>query len=196
MKKIYFASTNKGKIASIRRDFEGSDIEVESVEIEIPEPRSDETRIIAGEKVRYAFEHIKKPCIAQDGGFYIPSLNGFPKAFVNFVMGTIGLDGILKLVEGRDRHCEFRDTLAYLDETLTEPVFFETITKGIMTEQPRGELHEYNWGQLHKIFIPEGETRTFSEMSAQDMEDWRKIVDDNWCGKKFALWLIEKSKNG
>jgi hypothetical protein len=64
-----------------------------------------------------------------------------------------------------------------------------------MADQPRGELHEFNWGQIHKVFMPEGETRTFTQMSAQDMEDWRESVDDNWCGKQFARWLIAKSKN-
>lgn len=177
MKHIHFATTNKAKIISLNRNFEGVDIDVVSVEIEIPEPRSDETKVIAHEKVLYAFDHIGKPCIAQDGGFYIPALNGFPKAYVNFAMETIGNKGILKLISGLDRSCEFRDTVAYMDETLDEPVFFETITRGRLAEEERGELGAHNWGEIHKIFIPEGKTKTFAEMTAEEMGDWSSNRD-------------------
>lgn len=190
MDKIYFVTTNKGKIASIARDLENT-IEVVPVPIDIPEPRSDETSVIAIEKATKAFEQLKNPCIAQDGGFYIPSLNGFPKAFVNFAVDTIGIEGILKLVEGKNRNCEFRDTLAYMDETLDKPILFETITDGILSDKPRGELHEYNWGDLHKIFIPNGLDKTLSEMSAKDMDSWRQSKQDDWCGRQFARWLRE-----
>ena len=192
MKQIYFATTNKGKIASLNRDFRDKEVEMVPVNIEIPEPRSDETKEIAHEKVLYAFSEIKKPCIAQDGGFYIPSLNGFPKAYVNFAVETIGLEGILKLAEGKNRSCEFRDTIAYMDDQLEEPVFFETISKGTLAETPRGELHEHNWGELHKIFIPEGQDKTFSEMSAEEMDAWARARQHEWCGRRFAHWVTER----
>lgn len=188
MQVIHFVTTNKGKITSLNRDFRDSVIEVVPVNIDIPEPRSDETREIAYEKVMRAYELIKKPCVAQDGGFYIPSLNGFPRAFVNFAVETIGLEGILKLVEGKDRSCEFRDTLAFYDGQMEEPIFFETISKGRLAEEPRGELHEYNWGELHKIFIPEGHEKTFAEMTAEEMDAWSRARQLEWCGRKFAKW--------
>lgn len=189
MKKLYFATANQAKLASLKRDLAGLNIEIKTLNFEIPEPRSDETDMIAKEKVRFAYSQIKKPCLAQDGGFYIPALNGFPKAYVNFALGTIGLAGILKLVEGFDRSCEFRDSFAYLDESLDEPLAFTTITKGTLAKEPRGELHAYNWGELHKIFIPEGGEKTFTEMSAEEMDNWRGSRMDDWCGKKLALWL-------
>jgi len=67
----------------------------------LPEPRSDDLREIAKEKVLFAYKKIRKPCIVLDFGFYIHSLNGFPKAFVNFVLETIGIEDILKLVDGK-----------------------------------------------------------------------------------------------
>jgi len=189
MKTLYFATTNQGKIASMNRDLAGLDIEVLPVDMDIPEPRSEETREIAGHKVRVAFEKIQKPCVAQDGGFYIPALNGFPKAFVNFAMETIGVDGILKLVENKDRACEFRDTLAYLDAERNEPVFFEAINKGTLATEPRGEMHSYNWGPLHKVFIPDGQTKTLCEMTEEEMQAWLKTRANDWYGKQFADWL-------
>lgn len=192
MKTIYFVTTNKGKINTLQTDFKHSGIIIEPVPIDIPEPRSSETKEIARYKVTQAYSELKKPCIAQDGGFYISSLNGFPRAFVNFALQTIGLEGILKLVEGKDRTCEFRDTLAYLDETLSEPMFFETHTKGTLAMEPRGELNPWNWGELHKIFIPKGLDRTFTQMSQQEMDEWRITQQKNWCGKEFAKWVMDR----
>ena len=37
--------------------------------------------------------------MAMDADFCIDALNGFPKAFVNFALDTIGVEGILKLME-------------------------------------------------------------------------------------------------
>lgn len=96
---------------------------------------------------------------------------------------------MLKLVTGKDRSCEFRDTFAYMDKALDEPIFFETITKGTLAEEPKGEMHEYNLGELHKLFIPERQDKTFCEMTVQEMDEWRQSKQENWCGKQFARWL-------
>ncbi len=159
MFRLYFATTNKGKIASLTRDLAGLPVELLPVAMEIPEIRSDETSEIARGKAAFAYGHLTQPCMAQDGGFYIPSLNGFPKAYVNFALATIGLEGILSLVEGKDRQCEFRDTLAYMDAQTNEPVLFTAVTRGTLADSPRGELKPYHWGELHKIFIPEGQAK-------------------------------------
>lgn len=186
---IYFATTNQGKIASLTRDLQEIGVEVLPIAMEIPEIRSDETPDIARGKVLYAYPHIKKPCIAQDGGFYIPALGGFPKAYVNFVMGTIGIEGILKLAEDKDRHCEFRDTIAYIDDALDEPILFTTATRGSLADVSHGQLQPHNWGILHTIFMPEGWTKTFSEMTADEMHTWRLDRAGDWCGHQLAEWL-------
>lgn len=104
MKQIYFATKNRGKVNSVSSALSKYGIEVVQVALDIPEPRSDDLREIAKEKVLFAYEQIQKPCIALDAGFYVHSLNGFPKAFVNFALETIGIEGILRLVEGKPRH--------------------------------------------------------------------------------------------
>lgn len=51
-----------------------------------------------------------------DTDFRIDELNGFPRAFVNFSLDTIGISGILKLMEGKEnRKCAFNECLAYYD---------------------------------------------------------------------------------
>ena len=68
------------------------------------------------EDVKQAYDLVKRPCIALDTDFRIDELNGFPRAFVNFSLDTIGIDGILKLMEGKkNRKCAFNECLAYYD---------------------------------------------------------------------------------
>ncbi len=108
--KIYFATKNIGKFNSLKNILSKYGIKLTQVPLDLPEPRSDNLQKIVKEKILFAYEKIKNPCIALDGGFFIPSLNGFPKTYVNFVLNTIGMKGILKLVEGKERKCEiFRD---------------------------------------------------------------------------------------
>jgi XTP/dITP diphosphohydrolase len=88
MKEIIFVTTNKGKIASAQKDL--NNIKVLPIEADLVEPRSDDLKEIAKHKVLQAYEIVKQPCIALDSGFFISELNGFPKAYVNHMLDTIG----------------------------------------------------------------------------------------------------------
>jgi len=192
MKQIYFATKNRGKVNSVSSALSKYGIEVVQVALDIPEPRSDDLREIAKEKVLFAYEQIQKPCIALDAGFYVHSLNGFPKAFVNFALETIGIEGILRLVEGKPRACEFRNCLAYIDENLPEPVYFESTVKGELSETPRGIIKEYAWSELFLIFIPEGENKTLAEMTFDEYSAWRARRYRDSFATKFADWISKR----
>ena len=97
MKEIYFVTHNKGKIASASRQLEGVNFKI--FEYELDEPRSDDIKYISKYKVMESYKLVNKPCISLDCGFWIDELGGFPKAYVNFALDTIGIDGILKLME-------------------------------------------------------------------------------------------------
>ena len=154
--------------------------------------RSDDLREIAKEKVLFAYKKIGKPCIALDSGFYIHSLNGFPKTFVNFVLETIGIEGILKLVDGKLRDCEFRNCLAYLDETLSEPVYFESSVEGSLSDFPRGKMRDYYWSKLFLVFIPKDSDKTLAEMTYEEYQKWRTQRYKDSFATKFAEWIFRK----
>ncbi|MCG2718141.1 MAG: hypothetical protein L6408_04820, partial [Nanoarchaeota archaeon] len=91
--KIYFATTNKGKVQSLQRDLTKYGIKIVQEPINLIEPRSSDVQEIAKYKLEQAYPLIKKPTLVIDAGFYIDELNGFPRAFVNFSLDTIGLEG-------------------------------------------------------------------------------------------------------
>ena len=108
MKEIVFVTHNKGKIASAKKKLK--DINFSIFEYEIDEPRSDDIKYISKVKVMEGYKIVNKPCISLDCGFWIDELKGFPKAFVNFALDTIGIDGILKLMEEKEnRDCRFTE---------------------------------------------------------------------------------------
>lgn len=192
MRRIYFATKNSVKARSLGGVLEPRGIEVVHVPLDLPEPRSDDLRTIAREKVLFAYEKIKKPCVALDSGFYIHSLNGFPKAFVNFALETIGIEGIMRLVQGKARECEFRNCLAYMDEGLAEPVYFESKNDGILSDAPAGEVTTYAWSALWVVFMPAGECRTLGEMSDEEYRQWRARRISESYASQFAQWLIQR----
>lgn len=111
---IVFVTHNTGKIKSAEKYFKN--LKFTTFNYELDEPRSDDIKEIATVKVKEAFEIVKRPCIALDTDFRIEELNGFPRAFVNFSLDTIGIKGILKLMEGKEnRKCAFNECLAYHD---------------------------------------------------------------------------------
>jgi len=194
MKQVFFATTNKGKVSSISSVLSKFDVEVIQEPLEIPEIRSENLKEIAAKKAFYAFEHIKKPVIALDAGFYVPSIGGFPQMYVNFALKTIGINGILKLAENQNKACEFKNCLAFFDESLKEPIIFEEAVKGMLSDKPRGEKQDYFWSDLFFVFIPEGESKTLAEMAPEEYYKWREKLYDNSYLTKFAKWFSNKYK--
>jgi len=192
---IYFATTNRGKVQSLQRDLEKYNILIIQKPIDLIEPRSSDVQEIARSKIQQAYNQIRKPTIVIDAGFYIDDLNGFPQAFVNFSLETIGLKGLLKLVEDKSRGCEFKACLAYMDRTLDEPKFFITHVRGQLADSERGSIQNHLWSKLGLIFIPEGSKKTLAEMSLDEYMNWRKISrEKNSLGQKFYNWISTRRK--
>ena len=162
---IVFVTSNKGKVASAQRIFK--DIKLEIYNYELIEPRSDDIKEIAKSKVRQAYKVVKKPCIALDAGFFIDELNGFPRAFVNFALDTIGVNGILKLMENvENRRCAFKECLAYYDGK--NMLLFNGNHEGILSTEMRGVEDDKQWSALWYVYIPFGHTKTLAEMSDEE----------------------------
>ncbi|MBU3128690.1 hypothetical protein LGL55_16080 [Clostridium tagluense] len=184
MKKIIFVTSNKGKIASVQRDLKN--IKVLAYNADLIEPRSDDIKEIAKQKVLQAYKIVKKPCIALDSGFFISELNGFPKAYVNHMLETIGINGVLKLMEGiSNRYCEFKSCLAYYDGINLE--FFESKSPGTISESIKGNENENKWSDLWYIFKPEKFNKTLAEFSEDDFKRYDELKEDSYI-RKFGIW--------
>ena len=182
VKKIVFVTSNKGKIASAQEYFET--IKLIPYNANLTEPRTEDIKEIAREKVLQAYLMVKEPCIALDSGFFIKGLNGFPKSYVNHALETIGIKGILKLMEDKkNRNCEFRSCLAYYDGENME--FFESRSPGEISKSIRGNHTEKKWSDLWYIFMPDSFDKTLAEFDELDFKKYQRNKEDSAI-KKFA----------
>ncbi len=190
MEEVIFVTHNKGKIASAKKQLE--EVNFKIYEYELEEPRSDDIQYISKYKVMEAYKIVQKPCLSLDCGFWIDALQGFPKAFVNFSLETIGIEGILKLMEGKEnRACRFTECLSYYDgEELYQ---FMGEHEGTIAKQIVGNDTEKKWSDLWYIYQPYGYSKTLAEMTEEERANRKryKSVDSM---KEFAKWYKNQNK--
>ena len=168
MDEIVFVTHNKGKIASASKQLEGVNFKV--FEYDLEEPRSDDIKYISKYKVMEAYKLVNKPCISLDCGFWIDELDGFPRAFVNFTLDTIGIEGILKLMEGKEnRKCRFTECLSYYDGNELQQ--FMGKHEGTLSEKILGNDTDKKWSDLWYVFIPKNNSKTLAQMTDKEREE-------------------------
>ncbi|MBU0899109.1 MAG: hypothetical protein KJ613_04815 [Nanoarchaeota archaeon] len=187
---IYFVTGNKGKVETAKAELSPLGIEVVHYDsIEFSEPRSYDLNEIAKSKANQAFNVLQKPLMVLDAGFYINRWGDFPGPFTNHIIETLDLKGIMKLLENEKRDCEFRNALAYMDDTLDEPKVFYSSIKGIVSEGIGSDNPKrIGWSVLHKIFIPEGFDKPLSEMNSEEYAIYRKNRQPIYSS--FGEWLV------
>ena len=188
MEEVIFVTHNKGKIASAKKQLKNVNFKI--FEYELEEPRSDDIKYISKYKVEEAYKIVKKPCISLDCGFWINELNGFPRAFVNFSLETIGINGILKLMEGKEnRKCRFTECLSYYDGQ--ELHQFMGKHDGNLSTEILGEDTDKKWSELWYIFKPIGYDKTLAQMTDEERterEKNREKYNSVDSMREFAKW--------
>jgi len=180
-------TSNAGKAAEVAAFFGGS-LEVDHVDLEVPEYRSNDIAEIAREKARYAYRQLRTQLIVDDTGFFIDALHGFPGPFAAYVLNSIGNAGILKLMEGiPDRKAKFTTGVAYADEHGIQ-VFTGTL-EGTIALSPRGEngfgydpIFELGKRTLAEISIEEKSRISHRARALSSFRDW--LIAD--LGKNFG----------
>ncbi|MGH4122832.1 MAG: non-canonical purine NTP pyrophosphatase [Clostridium sp.] len=189
-KQIVFVTSNLGKIKSAQRELE--DVEVIQYNLDLVEPRSDNIKEISKVKAMQAYNIVKKPCISMDSGFFIEELNGFPRAYVNYALETVGIEGILKLMECKEnRNCKFKECLVYYDGNNIN--FFEAETKGKLSNEIRGSDNKQNWSKLSYIFEVKEVGKTIAELNDTEREKYLSTEDQS-CFKKFIKWYLKNEE--
>lgn len=189
MDEIVFVTHNKGKIASASKQLEGVNFKV--FEYELEEPRSDDIKYISKFKVMEAYKLVNKPCISLDCGFWIDELDGFPRAFVNFTLDTIGIEGILKLMEGKEnRSCRFTECLSYYDGNELQQ--FMGKHEGTLSNEILGNDTDKKWSNLWYIYKPYGYDITLAQMTDEERANRIKYnsVDSM---REFSKWYKKKN---
>jgi len=185
MKIVYLLTSNLGKVEEIKLHLKKFGIDVLAKDMEIPEIKSESQEDIAIEKVKFAVKKIKKPVITEDTGIYFEAYKNFPGTNSRWLYESIGYEGILKLLEGKSRKAYFKTTIGFCEPD-KEPKVFVGICKGEIVNKPSGNPHPRL--PYDAIFVPEGETRTFAEMTKEEKNRYSHRAKS---AEKFAEWFIK-----
>ncbi len=166
MNVLYFVTGNQGKYREVAELAKKYGLVVEMLNIEKIEIQSDDIREIALFSARWVAAKIRRkiPIVVEDAGLFIEALNGFPGPYSSYVYKTLGLNGILKLLDGIENRRAYFRAVAVLEHPVLGEQVFEGIVYGRIAHYPRGTG---GFG-FDPIFVPEGEEKTFAELSVSD----------------------------
>jgi XTP/dITP diphosphohydrolase len=174
MTKLVLATHNKHKVIELQTFLRGLPFEVLSLN-DFPEDielREDGVTFHenALQKARTVHEYTHALSLADDSGLEVFYLNGRPGVFSARYSGEGATDELnnekllreMRGVAPRRRHAQFRSVLALVGKGIQE--FTEGICPGVLAESPRGT----NGFGYDPIFIPDGFSRTYAELTAEE----------------------------
>ena len=166
MKTLVFVTQNKNKLEDAEKLL--PDFHIEHIDFEVPEIQSLDTHEIARHKLEYAYTKVQQPCFVMDASLFLDCLNGFPGPLIKWWFEkTVGEEKTCEIANLFNEHgCQWTTVLGYFDGTDTH--FLEETINGTLPHKPRGS-NGYNWDT---IFIPEGDHRTFAEMTFEEKQSY------------------------
>lgn len=157
---LYFVTGSKNKFDEVKLLIPN----LIQLELDLPEIQELDAHKIIANKLSEARLHHKGEFMVEDTSLYLNALNGLPGPFIKWFLQTIGCEGLYKLAQafGNDR-AEAKTIIGYTGPS-GETLFFEGSVTGRVVE-PRLVGSSFGWDA---IFLPDGENKTFSEMSREE----------------------------
>lgn len=155
-------------------------LNVDTVEIQV-----DTIENVAETSVIDAVKKCHFPVIVEDAGLFIKTLKGFPGPYSSYVFRTIGLKGVLKLMENvNERGAFFESVVAFSAPNRKSPKLFRGKTEGRIADQMRGQE---GFG-FDPIFFPIScKSKTFAEMPVAEKN---KLSHRAKALRAFAEWYV------
>jgi XTP/dITP diphosphohydrolase len=164
MKTLYFITSNKGKVVEATQKLAPLGFRVVQKDLGYPEVQVDSLEEVAQYGVEQVRERFEKPFMLEDAGVFIQALEGFPGVYSKYVFFTIGLPGILRLLDGvSNRSAVFRSVYAY-HEPGKKPLICTGKCEGTIINECRGT----NGFGYDPLFVPKDATKTFAEMTIKE----------------------------
>ena len=193
---IDFITSNKGKIAALKRSFlnAGSiDIKVNQVQADIVEPQLNNIADVSKYKAMEAFKILKKPILVEDGGLVIEALNGFPGPYTKYVLSTIGINGILKLMNGENnRAAKFVSFATFVGNDGTVCQFERFGDNFEIAYERKTVIHPDAWSDLWQVMYMKDYGKMLCEFSKQELSDFTERSQTSGSLQQFAKWFLEK----
>ena len=172
---IAFVTGNTDKLAEARRIWAadgGGEVgpRLEAVALELPEIQSLDLLEVLRAKGEEAWRRLHRPLVVEETGFEIDAFGGFPGPLVKWMLQALGPEGMARAAlavaerEGRTGAAVARCMTLYRD--VERELVGEGAERGTLVLPPRGD-QGFGWDP---VFLPEGESRTYGELPAEDKD--------------------------
>ncbi len=168
MKKLFFITSNKGKVHEATEKLRPLGFSVVQKDLGYPEVQADFLEEVAAWGATHVQGRFNHPFMLEDAGLFIDALQGFPGVYSKYVFFTIGLEGILRLLRGvENRKAVFRSVYAY-SKPGKKPIIVIGECTGVISTEKQGN-HGFGYDP---IFIPVGAQKTFGEMTVVEKNQY------------------------
>jgi len=183
-KEIFFATQNINKFREAESILSPYGITLKRLNFKAVEIQSDDLVEIAESCLTQVLSPYALPVIVEDAGLFIETLKGFPGAYSSYAYRTVGVSGILKLMEkAENRKAYFTSALAYGKPSI-KPNIFTGKVDGLIVSESRGQQ---GFG-FDPIFQPLGASKTFAEMTTAE----KNIYSHRAAAlRKWGEWYVE-----
>lgn len=159
---IRFVTTNEGKFREVEQLLGGYQVPIERLDRRYPEVQADTLE----EVVLYALDVLGREFddfFVDDSGLFVDALRGFPGVYSSHTFRKLGVAGLSCLMHGmEDRRARFETVLGGQFEGERH------LVKGQCFGTVAGEARGLSGFGFDPIFVPEGHTATFAEMSTEE----------------------------
>lgn len=145
---------------------------VEHQKVDLDELQSLDPLEVVEHKVRAAYKIVQRPVLVEDVHFSFEALGGkLPGTLVKWFLEEIGVEGLLKMLQGfDDRRATAGITYALYDGQTVH--FFEATVPGVVPREPRVNDSEgwHSSKSWNSIFVPDGSDKTYAEMTDEELK--------------------------
>lgn len=156
-------------------------------EMPITEPQSMNVQYLVEQKIEYVIQRLPKmPFFVEHTELSIDAWKGLPGGLIRQFMITVGNEGICKMMQaykGPERIARAKVVIGYHYFNSGTHIFQGEVT-GTIASVPRGN-NNFGWDP---IFLPEGETKSYGEMTLveKNRSSMRKAASESFA-KYLAL---------
>lgn len=150
--RITFVTGNKGKLHEAQTALAPLGYEVVAADLRPVEIQGETLEAISRAKCEVLVGKLPAPFFVDDGGLFVDALHGFPGVFSAHALRSIGVPGILKLMDGVEaRRAHFACVVTYYDGNTAHA--FPGRCDGALATAPRSAGHGFGFDP---VFVPDG----------------------------------------
>ena len=159
---------------------------IDHQKIDLPELQSLDAHEIVTAKAQAAYDIIQKPILVEDVSLVFTAMGRLPGTLIKWFLEEIGPEGLVKIADGLPHRKAVAGILyAYYDGTTIQ--LFEGRAEGTVAPEPRG-LNAFGAKGWNPIFIPNGSTKTFAEMTDDEVKPFSQRAQ---AIEKLRIFLAE-----